>query len=191
MNSKIFIPFIILIFNICFCTCKNESRKNGLTMEALNIETNYFDNDSIQKIDGHYPARVYVIFKVINTYTEPIYIPLRTRNDTIIKSQINIHDSSGIVKSSYSYLYSKNILNPNDSLYFELVIKLNEDDSTQIIKKLSHFVENVQFSYEHNKSDSTISNAIIPSNIIIKKADHFNMKYRNKETLHEDIDWVL
>lgn len=160
-------------------------------MEALNIETNYFDNDSIQKIGGYYPARVYVTFKVVNTHTEPIYIPLRTRNDTITKSQINILDSSDIVKSSYPYLYSKNILNPNDSLYFELVIRLNEDDSTQIIKKLSHFAENVQFFYEYNKSDSTISNAIIPSNIIIKKAEHFNMKYRSKETLHEEVDWVL
>jgi len=160
-------------------------------MEALDIETNYFDNDSIQEVGGYYPARVYVTFKVVNTYTEPIFIPLKQRFDTITKSQIRIHDLNDIVKSSYSYLFSKNVLSPNDSLYFELIIALKEDEPTQIIKKLSNFAENVQFSYECNKSDSTISNAVIPSNIIIKKADHFNMKYRSKETLHEDIDWVL
>lgn len=159
-------------------------------MEALSIETNYFDNDSIQKIGGYYPARIYVIFKVVNTYPVPIYIPMRTKNDTIIKSQIIINDSSGVVKSSYAYLFSKNILNPNDSLYIEFVIAL-KDDSTQIIKKISSFAEDVQFSYEYSEKDSLNSNFTIPADIIIKKANHFIMKYRDKESVNDDIDWVL
>lgn len=174
----------MLFLVICYSSC-NQNRPHILIANIESVDCNYFECDSLQKIAGYYPLRVYFTIKIINSGKEMKRISLNpkfgiAKHGFIAKNGMNILETYTSGKKDCVQIAS------NDSTFIKLMVNVPLDYMNQNEHFLSDYIHNITIGYSSNISCTTKGEPIL-----IKKADSLIIRFRESDSLQEEIDWIL
>jgi hypothetical protein len=162
IQNKFFI-FSLLFFLLSSCGLKEKNQK--VILLYYGVSTNYFKNDSLQKIAGYYPQKIFFYFKITNATTKLIYVPLRTVFDSTFFSDIKISYGKDTLKSEIICPFvNKGIIKPNETFYYQLQIN-SKDLRKKFCNKrinLSMFENNCKLTYVFDPKDAKKDEIVSP-----------------------------
>jgi hypothetical protein len=181
-NLQNVINVLLLFLVICY-SC-NQNKSNMLIANIESVDCNYFECDSLQKIAGYYPLRVYFTIKIINPNKEKRGVSLSPRFGTtkygfIAKNRMNTLKTYTSGKGDCIQIAS------NDSTFIKLIVDIPLDCINQNGHSLSDYINNITVDYLGN-----ISCTAKEEPILIKKADSLIIRFRDSDSIQEEIDWI-
>jgi len=191
MKMSLNLDKICILFFLFFLlnSCRLKDKNHKVNLLFYSVGTNYFKNDSLQKIAGYYPQKIILYFKITNLTNKLIYVPLKTVFDTTFFSDLKIIYGKDTLKSEISCPFvNKGIIKPNETFYYQL--KINSKDLRKKFGNnkvnISEFENNCALTYIFNLKDSKKDEIIRPV-LQIVKAPKIEIVFR-KESPNTYID---
>ncbi len=184
--KKFMIVYIVLA--VCLLSCKKEKVPRFVSISTIGMRTNYYNNDSIQKKDGYYPAIIYMLLSIHNTSDDTLFLPQKTLLDS--SSFIKISFGNDKIDSRCVSYPSKGILLPHDSTSMVMAAHICKKNTSDILPMLKNCVRNINLEYIIMKSDSSFSKYPMPDSIIFNINRNLKLDYRDIDSFGEQIEWI-
>jgi hypothetical protein len=190
MEQRVIIG-IFLILSVLSCKKIEPTKQDEVVTATLNsIYVNYFVNDSLQAIQGYYPASAYLEIKISNSTENTLFIPFKTSFDTITYSEFKVrYDTKIIVSRTYLYKSSEYKILPQDTLW--AIIKVDIPLEKEFRRdSIFEFINGIDVLYCFDKRDIPLLKGKIIDNLPIKKGSQFKIYFREEESLDDMIEWI-
>ena len=188
--TRLFLYCLGLVFLSLSC------KKTDSNIEILihRIQTSYFEDDSLNQVSGYDIPIVYFYFQIKNTTNKRIFVPLKTSQDTIPKSEICIiqtpYDSIDGMNVTKSRSIEESI-KPGECMEGFISVVLSSQDYSNMLSIIKQFGNNASFYYDLHLQDTILSKSRIPTTINVKRKDSLSIEYRDVRTFGAHISWRL
>lgn len=178
---------VMLIISLMSSGCRE---KNSMELDCVKtvVIDNYWETPPSNSNDSVYPRRILLVYKVTNTYPEPVFLPIKlSLNDTTFCSQfhvkINGMPADDVLGMTTRIKNNDRELQPGQTTFVYVNINgrnfnkygLKQTDSLKKILSI------LSVEYESCKADSV--NSVYPmTRLNIIKAENIEYQYRTDST---------
>ncbi len=176
---KIFFLSILNIVLFTSCVVKENNEEN-VYGKITAIQTNHYEDSSLQVSYGNIPARLYFTLSIYNPTVDTFFLPVKDRIEPKYKSCFK-----GILTSDTLDLYQilnvdKNFLFPHDTIFIICALNLTEKNENAFIssKELTAIADSIRIIYTSQKESKQLGIPFLKK-IEILKSNGIKLAFRD------------